>query len=487
MEFETPQEGQENKKQNIALKVIVPAVMVILAVLGIVAVLAFGAEYRLIPAYRQDMAMEYGQTWRDPGVHGILSVFSVDIPVSAQVSVEGLVEDELGEYVLSYHSKFLFWTAETKRTVCVVDSNGPKITLKYDEENHTLPGYAYKEDGFSATDNYDGDITDRVQRIDEGDSILYRVTDSSGNTTEVRRKITYYREEAPVLKLEGDKTVHVDAGHQFVDPGFAALDIVDGDISGTVTVSGDYDIYIPGNYTISYSVTDSDGNTTRVLRKLVVDLVRQTDTEPTDGKVIYLTFDDGPSEYVPYLLEILDKYNVKATFFVIGSGDHSLLKQMAEAGHAIGNHTYSHKYSKVYTDVDSFFVNLQMMEDIIYQKTGIRTKLIRFPGGSSNTISRNYSKGIMTKLAAEAEKRGYTYIDWNVSSGDAGSTKTTDYIFHSVISQVSKRKASIVLQHDDRKYSVEAVEKIITWGLANGYTFLPLDENSPTAHHKIAN
>ena len=113
--------------------------------------------------------------------------------------------------------------------------------------------------------------------------------------------------------------------------------------------------------------------------------------------------------------------------------------------------------------------------------------LLRFPGGSSNTISKDYSKGIMTRLAAAVTERGFTYFDWNVDSNDAGGAKTADEVFNNVIKGVKNKQNSVVLQHDMKSYSVDAVEKIIVWGLKNGYTFLPLDANSPTCHHGINN
>ena len=93
----------------------------------------------------------------------------------------------------------------------------------------------------------------------------------------------------------------------------------------------------------------------------------------------------------------------------------------------------------------------------------------------------------MTRLAQALTDMGYQYFDWNVSSGDAGETTSTDQVFENVVSGIRNRDVSIVLQHDIKGYSVAAVERIIVWGLANGYTFLPLEPTSPTAHHRINN
>ncbi|MBQ9108767.1 MAG: peptidoglycan-N-acetylglucosamine deacetylase, partial [Oscillospiraceae bacterium] len=117
---------------------------------------------------------------------------------------------------------------------------------------------------------------------------------------------------------------------------------------------------------------------------------------------------------------------------------------------------------------------------------GIKTTLLRFPGGSSNGVSR-FNPGIMTRLTKLVEEKGFQYFDWHVDSQDAGGAKTADEVFQNVVNGVKNRKTSVVLQHDIRGYSVDAVERIIQWGLKNGYTFKALDENSPKAHHNVKN
>ena len=112
--------------------------------------------------------------------------------------------------------------------------------------------------------------------------------------------------------------------------------------------------------------------------------------------------------------------------------------------------------------------------------------MIRFPGGTSNTVSM-FNPGIVTRLIALTQDLGYQYYDWNVDSDDHGATRTAAGIIANVTSECSGRYISIVLQHDDKDYSVQAVEQIIIWGKQNGYTFRPLTLDSPTAHHKVEN
>jgi len=130
------------------------------------------------------------------------------------------------------------------------------------------------------------------------------------------------------------------------------------------------------------------------------------------------------------------------------------------------------------------------MRKRIYETTGVETMLVRFPGGSSNTVSK-FNPGIMTTLTQAVEDCGYTYFDWNVDSDDAGKATTSDEVFDNVTKGIQwamrEYGFALVLQHDTQRFSIDAVERIIKWGKANGYTFLPLQPNSPGMHHVLNN
>lgn len=205
-----------------------------------------------------------------------------------------------------------------------------------------------------------------------------------------------------------------------------------------------------------------------------------------EGKVIYLTFDDGPSIYTEDILELLEKYNIKATFFVCDNGRPQLITKIHEAGHSIGIHCQSHDYDVVYKSEDAYFKDLNAMRDIIYKQTGEYTTLVRFPGGSSNTVS-SFNPGIMTRLTKLLEQQGYQYFDWNVSAGDT-KTQDTAEIVAKLKKETKGKQYAIALMHAEyKKYSYDAIEEYILWGLDNGYTFLPLDSASPNAHQRINN
>lgn len=205
------------------------------------------------------------------------------------------------------------------------------------------------------------------------------------------------------------------------------------------------------------------------------------------GAVVYLTFDDGPSPYTDRLLDVLSKYNVKATFFVVNTPYIDKITRMEEEGHTVACHSAAHQYSQIYASDEAYFADLEELQRIIKKYTGHRAELIRFPGGSSNTVSRAYSKGIMTRLTKAVEAQGYQYFDWNVDSLDASGKGSSDSVYRQVISGIRKQHTSVVLQHDIHSFSVDAVEQIIQWGQKNGYTFLPLDRDSPSCHHKVVN
>lgn len=212
----------------------------------------------------------------------------------------------------------------------------------------------------------------------------------------------------------------------------------------------------------------------------------QPDSVPSSGNAIYLTFDDGPSGFTEQLLEVLERYNVKATFFVTNNIRYlDILPQISMAGHTIGNHSANHNYMELYAGEASFLDALGQMEKIVLEKTGSRTSLFRFPGGSASIDCHAPQKGMAHRLTALVQDHGYRYFDWDLDSRDTAEAKTPGAVYRNVISGVRGRTKTVVLQHDIKKYSVDAVEAIIVWGLKNGYIFLPLDADSPVVHHKI--
>lgn len=437
----------------------------------------------------KEIDVEYGASYTEPGAQARFcgNLFCKE-GFSLPVTLSGTVDcGRLGDYEIDYSAHLLFWSGRGVRTVRVVDTTPPVITLSSVPGHYTLPDHAYEEEGFTARDLHDGDLTGQVVCTEENGKVVYTVTDGAGNTAQTVREIYYDDPVPPVLTLLGEENLSIYAGTTLNEPGYEATDNCDGDLTDAVQVSGSVDIWQAGEYTLSYCVRDSAGNETTAQRKVTVLPLRQPDKVTPDGKVVYLTFDDGPSKYTQQLLDVLDKYNVKATFFTVGCGGYSdMIAKEAAAGHTIGIHSATHDYDKIYASEDAYFSDLYQQQELIYNKTGIRPTILRFPGGSSNTVS-SFNPGIMTTLTKDVTDLGMQYFDWNVSSGDAGQTTDTQVVFENVIAGIQSHNVSVVLQHDSKGYSVDAVEKIIVWGLANGYTFLPLDASSPTAHHHLNN
>ncbi len=438
----------------------------------------------------EELLLEYGEPYREAGVTPVVRgtlLFRDGWVPKISIVTQGVVnEEKLGTQEIRYFAQWFGMQAEAKRTVRVMDTQCPVITLHTDPDHPYVPGQPYSEEGFTAFDNRDGDITHKVVRVEHLGKVTYAVLDSSGNPGYAEREIPEYDYTPPELTLNGFRDVTITAGTKYEDPGCAAWDNADGDLTEQITASGEVVWYKKGTYTLTYSVTDSYGNTATVERIVrVTPRPRQETVDPGD-KVIYLTFDDGPGPYTMELLELLDSYDVHATFFVIDNSFRSVMKEITQRGHSIGIHSMTHAYRQIYASPKAFFDDLYGMQKIIEEQTGVKTWLMRFPGGSSNTVSR-ICPGIMTTLTAAVEEAGFHYFDWNVDSGDAGSAKNAERVCRNVTDGVARENVSIVLQHDIHRHSVDAVEKILIWGFENGYTFLPLREDSPAVHHSLNN
>ena len=206
------------------------------------------------------------------------------------------------------------------------------------------------------------------------------------------------------------------------------------------------------------------------------------------GKVVYLTFDDGPSIYTNDILNTLDKYNVKVTFFVTCSGDiNGLAKKILDKGHTLALHTCTHKYSNIYSSEDAYFNDLNEISTRVENITGYKSKYIRFPGGSSNTVSR-FNRGIMTRLTKKVQENGYKYYDWNIDSNDAAGANKNQ-VYSNVIGALknSNRTTNMVLMHDTKSSTKDALDNIIKDALDMGYTFSNINDYTSEIHHGVNN
>lgn len=202
--------------------------------------------------------------------------------------------------------------------------------------------------------------------------------------------------------------------------------------------------------------------------------------EEGDVHKVYLTFDEGPSENTAAILDILAEYDVKATFFVVGSEDEeaqALYQRIVDEGHTLGMRSYSNKYSVIYQSEEAFEEDYMKLRDYLHEVTGTEPRYYRFPGGSSNQISNVP----MSSLIDFLNQRGTVYYDWNVSAGDAASMAyTPEEIVANVTEDVVKYKTSVVLLHDssDKSATVEAVGPLIEALQEMDAEILPIDEDT---------
>ena len=194
------------------------------------------------------------------------------------------------------------------------------------------------------------------------------------------------------------------------------------------------------------------------------------------GRTVYLTFDDGPSSLTRPLLDVLDRYHVKATFFVVGVNDKNEIRDLQDIvnrGHAIGVHSWTHNYHQIYASESEYFSDFDRIHKAILDATGVNTKICRFPGGSVNDFNPKTRRAIIKGL----KQRGYVYFDWNVSSGDAGEAGTPDAIYNMALKGVHGHRVSVVLFHNTaaKRATLQQLPRFISTLKNEGYQFAVLD------------
>ena len=424
------------------------------------------------------VVLEYGEDYEDPGADAWL-IYSDGSREPLEIEPAAVDTRRLGTSEVNYSVDMDGKTvASAARLVTVQDSVPPEITLLSE------PG----ERDFSASDNADGDITDWVQRTDDGEWIIYTVQDSSGN------EASAVRMKEPVLELTGGDVVQIPADFYYIEPGVTVKDMYGRDLSDRLEVTGEITPWKLGTYYLQYTVTDDFGYTVSAVRTIEVVPAELPETVLQE-KVIYLTFDDGPAESTEALLDMLAKYeDVKVTFFVTYSDPRyvDMIGRAYREGHSIGLHAYKHDASVIYAGEEEYFDNFEKMQEIIKEQTGEYTRLVRFVGGSSNSSSVSFCPGIMSALTEDLTNMGYRYYDWNIQPEpeNAGvdldlAYMTLRYGSYEICGEGVEPPIS--LQHDTAGWSVYIVERVIKWGLENGYTFKGIDLTTPEVHQPICN
>ena len=216
----------------------------------------------------------------------------------------------------------------------------------------------------------------------------------------------------------------------------------------------------------------------------------QAEEKVTETRHAYLTFDDGPSDNTDRILDILKERNVKATFFVVGKTDEkskARYKRILNEGHSLGMHSYSHDYKYIYGSLDNYKEDLMKLQDYLYEVTGERISIYRFPGGSSNSVSKIPIQSCINFL----DKKGIVYYDWNASSEDAVSIGTAcDKLNQNILKDALLYQDTVILMHDlhECNTTVEGLPALIDKLQKEGYVLDAITRDTiPVQHVKDRN
>lgn len=467
-----------NKKKNNILTIIISSILLLLIILS----------YLSIPKIKLIGDKEINLSYKDEYKEDGYIIKNIGKDYNKEVNINNNIEEhKVGEYQVEYSIKYLFFNIKKIRKVNIIDKDKPIIRV----DNNPIkicPLDNLEEIEYYSYDEYDGDITSSVIVMEDKDYVTFKVKDSSLNEDILKVKLIRIDEDKPVINLKGDSVIYLYGNTKYQEPGYSAEDNCDGDITDKVVVSGEVldDI---GEYTINYTVVDSSNNKSVITRKVI----RKNNSIPSNNGYIhngeiYLTFDDGPSEDTTgYILDVLKEEGVKATFFVTCNGPDYLIKRMYDEGHTVALHTASHNYSYVYSSVDNYFNDLEKVRNRVKNITGYDSKIIRFPGGSSNTISRSYQYGIMSQLTNMVIEKGYRYYDWNVDADDAGHAYSSSQVYNNVVNHLSYNRANMVLMHDIKYQTKDAIRDIIRYGKNDGYTFKKIENDTYMIRHGVNN
>lgn len=318
------------------------------------------------------------------------------------------------------------------------------------------------------------------------------VEDEYANKTKKKAYVLVESKDIEAPTLEGLTDLEVKVGQKVdLSKGIIKKDDHDNDPQLIIDDSS-LNLKKAGEYIVLYTVKDKSGNHTTYKRKVTVSNKYSNIEAKKDGiKTCYLTFDDGPSYNTPKVLKILDQYHIKATFFVTGthSDSYQYIKEIDKKGHTIGLHTYSHDYEEIYTSLASYMKDLKKIQQLVKKQTGKEVYYMRFPGGSSNLVSKKYNVGIMKRLTKKVIDEGYQYYDWTCVNGDGENIKTVSGLIKKAKEETGDLEDIMFLMHDgsSNDATVKALPSIIKFLQEKGYEFKVIEDSSPTFHHTVQN
>ena len=208
----------------------------------------------------------------------------------------------------------------------------------------------------------------------------------------------------------------------------------------------------------------------------------EVSTADAEQKTVYLTYDDGPSAMTAEVLDVLKEKEVPATFFVIGATTGrgmELYRRILEEGHALGLHSYSHRYGQIYESAEAFLADYGRLSDHIETVTGVRPDICRFPGGSVNNLA---APEVLKEIKADLSREGIVWFDWNALAKDDGAEAApAEEMFENILESAGDREKLVILLHDDalRTTAAECTAMLIDHYRELGYTFEKLTAGAP--------
>lgn len=467
----------KKKKKKMRLRTSRVAALLVLAAILVLAGFWF---VRMQNPLKLKGALYQTQIKRDLDPYG--NIDSLFMDSKNNVVFNGNVDTQTaGNYEVSYTYK----GKEYPFTIQVADIEAPVLEV---QDRKTDLVETVTAESFITSIQDDSPYSTKVEGAgtDEGSyTVTITAVDSNGNQSKKKASLVRVKDSTPpeIVNFETDTTML--QGRIYHAKNYELKDDLDPNPVVSIDTS-QLNADIPGVYTVSYNVSDRSGNTKTFQQNVTVQ------EDPDFGKkVVYLTFDDGPSENTIKILDILKKNNVTATFFVTGTNPdyNSVMKDIVDSGNTIALHTYSHNYGQLYASDEAYFQDLQAISDLVEQQTGVKANVIRFPGGSSNMVSSETSQGIMSRLVDEVHDKGYEYFDWNVDSTDAsGNGVPAATLVANAKSGIGMDRA-VILFHDAaaKSTTVEALPAVIKAYQDAGYVFRGLTVDSFPVHHHVNN
>lgn len=456
------------------------ALIVIILIIAVLCALAYYGYKKLNPLSMNSTT--YIAQYMEP-FDAKANLKGVFLDSNDKVSFEGSVDTS---EISTSECAYIYKGRRYPFTVQVRDTKGPELEVqdvKVDTNHNVTP-----QDFLVSC----SDPSNYTLRIDGDDpngapgnyTISVTARDDFDNTTTKKARLERYEDtKAPDIEDFSEKLT-MKQGYDYPSGSLVVKD--DHDENPVLEVDTSMlNTSEPGDYPVILTTRDISGNEQSYTQTVTVE------ADPDFGKKIcYLTFDDGPSATTEDILRILRDMNAQATFFVTGTNPeyNSLMKEIVDNGHSIALHTYSHDYDSIYASEEAYFDDLQKISDLVKSETGVETKVIRFPGGSSNLVS-SANEGIMTRLVDEVQKKGYAYFDWNADSTDAtGNDIDPSQLVESATASIGEDKV-VLLMHDSptKSTTADALPAIIQAYRDAGYEFRGLTTDTPPVHHNVNN